>query len=122
MTTAYINSAVMIVPAALRDTANTIASGLAWGPSNFSRAVRTSGATETTHFALHAAATPNLTQIVQGAGLAQVPEGLDVATGLTTAQILACFGAMVVSIEPTGQRTAYEHFAAVLAANGMVEG
>ena len=120
--TAYVNSAVMIVPAALRDTANTMAAGMQWGPANFSREVRTTGASETTHYALHAAATPTLTQGVQGAGLGQVPQGLEQATGLTAAQILACFGAMVVSIEPAGQRTPYDHFAAVLAANGMVEG
>lgn len=51
MSTDYIYSVCLIVPAAFRDAANQLAEGLGWGPDNYAIPLTDNG-TDVTHYAM----------------------------------------------------------------------
>lgn len=69
-------SCVLIIPAELRDKANTLAERMGWGPDNYSVPLSPSGVEPATHYGLHAWAQPSFAQMMQDAGDGVPPLGL----------------------------------------------
>ena len=104
-------SAVLIIPASLRDQANALGEAMGWGPDNYSVPLSASGSEPPTHFGLHAWAQPSFAAMLAGVAQGDVPE----VPGLSAAQVAEVVGALIVSFA----EIAGWHWERVLADNGL---
>lgn len=113
----FVYSAVLILPAALRDAGNQLAVALghdqADPPDTYSVALCLIGGSEPTHYGCHAWVTDGFKATIENAQQGQYPEGIDPELA---APVVA---ALVVSFQPAGEIDASAHFEAVIASLGL---
>lgn len=114
MTTEWIYSVVMLIPAQLREQANRLAEGLGHGPDNFYTALSADGSEPATHFGCFTAAQESFIQLLTAAGGGTLPE----IEGMTPQEVGAVLMSLTTDVA-TGV-VASEHVRSVLEANGLV--
>lgn len=67
-------SVVMIIPAALQESANKLAEGLGHGPNNFSVALSSDGSEPTTYYSCRAQAQQSFIDLLTAVGEGTLPE------------------------------------------------
>lgn len=114
-------SIVMIVPAALQDTANRLSCALGHDvlPGNtFSVPLSADGSEPATHYGCRTAAKQEFVDILTSAGAGDLPEIEWADFGLTVEDIAPVLEALIVDVRPAEQ--AGGHFDEVLAANALM--
>jgi hypothetical protein len=111
------HSAVLIIPAALREAADAIGAAMGWGPCSYTVPLSADGET-VTHYAARADVGDGFLRLV--AGLDPLPEGMDAAAPVLAA-LIADFSPGLPSGGEDQRPTLWgrEHFDAVLAAHGF---
>lgn len=113
----FVYSAVLILPAALRDAGNQLAVALghdqADPPDTYSVALCLIGGSEPTHYGCHAWVTDGFKATIENAQQGQHPEGIDPELA---APVVA---ALIVSFQPAGSVSPTEHFNSVATAQGL---
>lgn len=121
MTGLWTLSIVMIVPAALRETANRLACALGHDElpgSTYSVPLSADGADPATHYGCRTAAQPSFAAILAAAGGGSLPEIDWAAYDLSEADIAAVLAGLIANVRPAQQ--ADGHFDDVLAAHGLM--
>lgn len=111
-----LNSAVLILPAALQSSGNQLAIAMGHDVepgSTYSVPLSADGQEPATHYGCHAWVTNAFIAILQGAAQGQIPPGLD------PEQVASVLGALISSIG--SELAPRAHFDAVLAANNLQE-
>ena len=114
-------SIVMIVPAALQDTANRLscALGLDVLPGNtFSVPLSADGSEPATHYGCRTAAKQEFVDILTNAGAGHLPDIEWVDFSLTVEDIAPVLEALIVDVRPAEQASG--HFDDVVVANGLM--
>lgn len=118
------HSAVLIVPAALRDKANALGAALAYGPQSYTVPLGPEGAP--THYGAHTWAADDFFARIAGARTGVLPPADWAAHGLTPADVAEVLAALHVSapgspLDPEGAPYGdpSTHFAAVLVEHGL---
>jgi len=107
-------SAVLIIPAALRDKADRLGELMGWGPGNYSVPLSSDG-TSVTHYGCRADVTTGFLDMIAGAQAGHLPS-IDMPPG----DIVAVLSALVADFAEPGQyASAREHFEAVCVARGL---
>lgn len=107
-------SCVLIVPASLRDKANTLAEAMGWGPGSYAVPLSADGSEPITHYGLRTWASDEFVAMLQGAAQGQMPPALTAAS-YPPADFAAVVGNLAVSLQPAMEG----HFAAAIAAQGL---
>lgn len=114
MTTEWIYSVVMLIPANLRAAANQLAEGLGHGPDNFYTPLSADGSEPATHYGCFTAAQQSFIDLLTAAGGGQLPE----IEGMTPEEVGAVLMSLTTDVA-TGV-VASEHVRSVLEAQGLV--
>lgn len=113
-------SIVMIIPAALQDTANRLSCALGHDvlPSNtFSVPLSAGGSEPATHYGCRTAAKQEFVDILTSAGQGDLPDAEWADYGLTVEDIAPVLAALIVGVRPAGEASG--HFDAVAAGHGL---
>ncbi len=113
-------SIVMIVPAALQDTANRLSCALGHDvlPGNtFSVPLSSDGSEPATHYGCRTAAKQEFVNILTSAGQGDLPDIEWADYGLTVEDVAPVLAALIVDVRPAGEASG--HFDEVAAANGL---
>lgn len=112
---------VMAVPVAYADHLNRCGAALDYGWSNFSLPLVTPPDLDTvTHYACDAPASEGFKLLAEAAVQGTLPAGVPWKDyGVTEAQAIAAFGAMLLDAEESGTRTPREHFDNTLSQWGL---
>ena len=105
------HSVVLIIPASLKAKADALGEALGHGPNSYSVPLSADGKEPATHYGLHTWAQQSFVDRLQGAAQGQMPEGLDYPAN----DFAAVTGALIASV----RGDVAEHFADVVAANGL---
>lgn len=114
-------SIVMIVPAALQDTANRLSCALGHDvlPGNtFSVPLSSDGSDPATHYGCRTAAKQEFVDILTSAGAGDLPDIEWADYGLTVEDVAPLLAALIVDVRPAGEASG--HFDEVIAGNGLV--
>ncbi len=114
-------SIVMIIPAALQDTANRLSCALGHDvlPGNtFSVPLSADGSEPATHYGCRTAAKQEFVDIISSAADGDLPEIEWADFGLTVEDIAPVLAALIVDVRPADQASG--HFDAVAAGHGLV--
>lgn len=113
-------STVLMIPAALRSSANLLGAALGYGPESYTVPIPSGG--EATHFGCHTWAGPEFFDLILAARAGNLPPVDWAAHGLTAAEVASVLAALVVSapgspIDPEGTPHANpsDHWAAAVA-------
>ena len=90
-------SAVLIIPAALREKANALAEAMGWGPNNYSVPLSVGGTDPATHYGLHSWVGPEFVDLLAAADRGQMPAPL-AAAGYPSDHFAAVVGTLNASI------------------------
>lgn len=112
------HSAVLIIPAALREAADAIGAAMGWGPCSYTVALTADGET-VTHYAARADVSDGFIHLV--VGLDPLPEGMGEHAAPVLAALVADFSPGLPSDDAPARPTLWgrDHFDAVLAAHGL---
>ena len=99
---------VMLVPAAIRESANQLAAGLDHGPNNFSVPLSATGAEPPTHFGSRAQAQQSFIDLLTAVGQGELPS----IQGMTPQEV----GTVLVQLEASvsTNEDGYTHFQRVI--------
>jgi hypothetical protein len=130
-------SLALIIPAALRETANKVGEALGQGPDNYTVPLSSDGENVTHYGLMHQAAGEDFLNMLRAAKQGTMPSDVDwAAYELTEAQVAAVVTALIMSASPDPDFTppaedpeatppVYDHpsahFMAVLDANGLIQ-
>lgn len=104
-------SAVLTVPVASREDANTLGEAMGWGPDNYSVPLGPVGGEDVTHYGLHAWAEQSFVDTLGAAAGGHLP----VVPGMTPQQVGGVLSALVFSVRTSSEG----HWASVLADRGL---
>jgi hypothetical protein len=101
-------SVSIIVPAALRETANKMAEAMGYGPNTYVSPLSASGKEPVTHYGMHTSASAAFVKMLQDVGSGKVPDAPWTDHGLTEADVSQVLGTMKVEIAPFDPNTYWD--------------
>lgn len=90
-------SFVLIIPAALADTANALGEAMGWGPGSYSVPLSANGLAPASHYGLHTWAEQSFADMLEAAGTGTIPPEL-AAAGYPAQDFAAVLAGLIVSV------------------------